>query len=461
MLRLSLGVKILSSLNLQVSQCICTSFQKSRKYSKNFRRYTEEDICNILIKSLDSYKDVQFEPYRLKNFTLGSSFTKANVKIEQIIKDLTGKLLDPYLVDDNTDTYSDLVDFKSIFRNGFDSLNQNIAEGKTDNVDINFAIQAIKTSFLQDKDFHELCLQKLFTNDDDEDDEVNEELKVTVLLANHLLSRLTMPRLSTSARFGTHFFVANDYRSKDFYRRCPCGMCGEKIPYQNSGLGSELLWYGYPDIIVYSLGGKCNIVRPQQKDREDLLAEEDIYFEAEFDEKQLIEVKKHKDLLRYPRNISQFVAQCITFSYYQKHFQLKHKKSSLPVSFIPTIALSGTHFDIYMYDSDNDILLRNKGSPIPLWSRKRYPEAKLNMSSVLQIWMILNHLSLSPSLPEEKIKLMKGSCDFFPVLSSKRVDLIAATMTMKKRFTPWEYEEINSLPFPKGKLISGPLDKKK
>ena len=117
--------------------------------------------------------------------------------------------------------------------------------------------------------------------------------------------------------------------------------------------GSELLWYGYPDIIVNSLGGSSNIARSREKDRDQLIAEGDIYFEADFEEKQIIESKKAVELLRFNRNISQFVAQAITFSFYQKHYQLqmnKNIKNFFPISLVPTLAVSGTHFDIYLYN---------------------------------------------------------------------------------------------------------------
>ncbi|CAG2198132.1 unnamed protein product [Mytilus edulis] len=438
-------------LQLKIEKVICFSIESSKKYSK-LRRRTEEDVIGRLSKSLAEYKDIQFEPFRVKTFTLGSSVTNSNVKVEQVITDINGETIDPNTVDDSTDAFSKIIDLKSIYRNGFDALEKHVTDGKmTSNVDVNFVIQAMKAGFLQDLDFHESCLQKVFVND--EDDDVEEELYETVILANHLFSRLTMPRISNSAKFGSYFSVLNDDRSRNIHRMCPCDMCIEKISFHNSGIGSEKLFYGYPDIIVYSLGGKCNIVRPQQVDRNDWLTRDDHDFEAEFDEKQLIELKRQKELLRSSQNISQFVAQCITFSFYQKQYQLKHRKDCLPVSLIPTIALSGMHFDIYMYDIDNDILLRNKGDPIPLWRSCKYPQAKLNMSAIVQIWMVLNHLTLNPSLPLEDIQALKRSCDFLHHLPQDRIDLIESTITMKKTFTPWQYEEINTIPFPEIKTV--------
>ncbi|CAC5360017.1 unnamed protein product [Mytilus coruscus] len=442
--QLSKCVKARSILQLKIERLTFFSIESTKKYSK-LRRWTEEDVIDGISKSLAKYKDIQFEPFRIKTFTLGSSVTNANVKIEQVLSDITGETIEPDTVNGSTEAFPKIINLNSIYRNGFNALEQHVTDGKmTDNVDVNFVIQAMKAGFLQDLDFHERCLQKIFVNEDDEDDDVDEELYETAILANHLFSRLTMPRISNSARFGSHFSILNDDRSRNIHRMCPCDMCKEKIPYHNSGIGSEMMFYGYPDIIVYSLGGKCNIVRPQQEDRNYPLTRDDHDFEAEFDEKQLIELKRQKELLRSSQNISQFVAQCITFSFYQKLYQLKYRKDILPVSLIPTIALSGMHFDIYMYDIDNDILLRNKGDPIPLWRTCRYPEAKLDMSAILQIWMVLNHLTLNPSLPQEDIQSLKGSCDFLHLLPQERIDLIESTITMKKTFMPWEYEEFDT-----------------
>ncbi|XP_071150834.1 uncharacterized protein [Mytilus edulis] len=443
-------------LQLKIDRFICVSIKSLKKYSK-LRRLTEGEVIIGISKSLSEFKDIQFEPFRMKTFTLGSSVTNANVKVEQVITDINGETIDPSTVDDSTEqseTFSQIIKLKSIYRNGFDALEKHVTDGKmTSNVDVNFVIQAMKAGFLQDLDFHERCIQKIFVNGDDEDDDVNEELYETVILANHLFSRLTMPRISNSAKFGSYFSVLNVDKSRNIHRMCPCDMCKEKIPFHNSGIGSEMLFYGYPDILVYSLDGKCNIVRPQKEDRNYWLTREDHDFEAEFDEKQLIELKRQKELLRSSQNISQFVAQCITFSFYQKQYQLKHRKDSLPVSLIPTIALSGMYFDIYMYDLDNDILLRNKGDPIPLWRSCRYPEAKLDMSAILQIWMVLNHLTLNPSLPQEDIQSLKGTCDFLQHLPQERIELIESTIAMKKTFMPWQYEEINTIPFPETKTV--------
>lgn len=148
--------------------------------------------------------------------------------------------------------------------------------------------------------------------------------------------------------------------------------------------------------MVFPLGGSCSIVLPKDKKKEKYIDEE----------KQLIEVKKESKLLRGHTNVSQFVSQAVTFSFYQKRFQLR-KPKSFPqiVTMIPTIAISDKCFDVYMYDTENDILLRNDGDPIPLWNNLDNPcDATLNMGAVLQLWMLINHLSVQPNLSQLELE---------------------------------------------------------
>ncbi|CAG2243103.1 unnamed protein product [Mytilus edulis] len=333
-------------------------------------------------------------------FSLGKSFTNSGVDIRQIVQDSRGKRLDHFASNEdekNIHTYQ--IKFASVFKEGFNAL-YNTAD-----------------------DFHERCLEKMFYTEEES------ELFRTVLLANHLFGRL-------AANFGQNYFVSHDHhRSHDTYNKCPCYECGEKIPYNNSGIGSEFLWYGYPDILVNSIGGSTVIARPEEIDRDEQIAEGEVYFQADFDERQIIESEENIALLRNERNVSKFVAQAVTFSFYQKFYQLKinkNKSNILPVTLIPTLAVTGNHFDIYLYDHEHDILLRNKGPPIPLW-KSEYPEAELDMSSVLKIWMVLNHLTLGTSLEEHIVQELQGSCDFLHALSSEHKTMIGQTIA--KRFS--------------------------
>ncbi|XP_071140713.1 uncharacterized protein [Mytilus edulis] len=109
-------------------------------------------------------------------------------------------------------------------------------------------------------EYHEQCLRSVL--------ETSDERKITVLLANHLLSRL----IATSP--GHTYCITDDHWWQ--YELCPCDeQCGDKIWYGNSGIGTELLWYGKPDIMLFPLGGNCSIVIPKDKNLENLLENEE------------------------------------------------------------------------------------------------------------------------------------------------------------------------------------------
>lgn len=201
--------------------------------------------------------------------------------------------------------------------------------------------------------------------------------------------------------------------------------------------GSELLWYGCPDIIVYSQQGCCNVVKARESDEDEDKSQRNSASDNSFKKKLYEHENEAVALLRSKHNVSEFVSQCITFSFYHKHLQMKRGLGSVPSSFVPTIALTqnGSHFDVYMYDCDNDILLRNKDGPVPLWNHE-WPETYLNMSSVLQIWMLLNHLYLEPRLSTEAFAEIKGSFKLQKQLKQKHIDRILKTVSVRGKFYP-------------------------
>ncbi|CAG2198988.1 unnamed protein product [Mytilus edulis] len=324
----------------------------------------------------------QIDKLRNCKFFTGKSFTNSGVDIRQIVKDSRGKRIGQFASnEDEKNIYTTQIKFESVFKEGFDALYNTADDKLSKSAKLDFATQAFRTGFLENQDFHERCLEKMFYTDEE----------------------------------------------SELFRR--------KISYNNSGIGSEFLWYGYPDILVNSIGGSTVIARPEEIDRDEQIAEGDTYLNADFDERQIIESEENIALLRNPRNISKFVAQAVTFSFYQKFYQLKinkNKSNILPVTLIPTLAVTGNHFDIYLYDHERDIILRNKGPPIPLW-KSEYPEAELDMSAVLKIWMVLNHLTLGTSLEEHIVQELQGSCDFLHALSSEHKTMIGQTIA--KRFS--------------------------
>ena len=180
---------------------------------------------------------------------------------------------------------------------------------------------------------------------------------------------------------------------------------------------------------------------------------------------QLTEVKIKSNYLRYGNNIQQFVSQCITFSIYQKVFQLrKPKLVSSNITLIPSIAISAESFDIYMYDSKNDILLRNMGDPIPLWTTTLGPDGihrrSLNLSSILKLWMVINHMIIKPTLSQSVISSLRGTCNFLNHLTTDYLAEIEGTISMKPRFDPLDKIEFDVPDVPFKPLLDTDITKK-
>lgn len=411
------------------------------------RKFYSSDVKRHLADALSGCEETVFMPLRCRSWHLGDNFTKARITTVQYLKDEFGSIREPSSVNKNEikkgKVKTHLIPFSSIFRNGFHALEcfndgapiifeDNIQDEKAyDNrYLLQYAIDAFVTGFLCEKDYHEECLRKIRT--------IDNETEISVIMANHLFSRLTAPSV------GTTYFVTNDTKRRPVHVYCNCSKtCGEEILYGNTGFGSELLWYGKPDIMVFPIGGvNCSIVIPQKPEDE---AAEYEYPEGPLilDDKQVMDFNTDDLTLREKYNKSQIIATAITFSMYQKKCQHQKRGPFPNVSLIPLIAANGTSFDIYLYDSDNDILLRNSGLPIPLWDGpfKKPPFYRLNLSSVLKLWMTMNHSSIQPSLSLEDNHMLSGSCDFKGCLSKEFLKKVWSTLEMKDKFQPIEEPE--------------------
>ncbi|XP_052084910.1 uncharacterized protein LOC127722111 isoform X1 [Mytilus californianus] len=377
-------------------------------------RYIEEAF------ELSKNKDIGLVPYRIKGYVLGNRFSNAIVDMVQYLEDTDGCVRDPSSISEremeNETVFTSSLKFSSLYKKGFDSIQRKNTNNRNDPQFISdeimqFAIQSFISGFLINKEYHEQCLRSVL--------ETSDERKIIVLLANHLLSRL----IATSP--GNTYFITDDHWKQ--YELCPCDyQCGDKIWYGNSGIGTELLWYGKPDIMLFPLGGNCSIVIPKDKSLENLSEKEE----------QHTDVKKELKLLREHSNVSQFVAQAITFSFYQKRFQLLKPDYYQPiVTLIPTIAINDKCFDVYMYDTENDILLRNDGDPIPLWNNLHEPsDATLDMGSVLQLWMLINHLAIQPILSQSELEKFSGTCGFSTSLTDDHLNKIEMEVKMRSKF---------------------------
>ncbi|XP_063396421.1 uncharacterized protein LOC134681007 [Mytilus trossulus] len=395
--------------------------------------------CSRLIReALSDFEDTEFQPLRIREYALGRSFSRAYVDTIQYLEDKSGKVLDIMeareIMKKSDGVVTKRVSFKSMFEDGFRSLELNIEGKKCSDPSLQFVTDAFIVGFLEEKDFHEECLRCIHRIPETIDRPIeDEESYICTLLANHLFSRLTI-RLS-----GDHYFLTNVHHDK--FCVCPCMKCGETIRYRNTGIGSENLWYGRPDIMVFTMeGGCCNII----------LAEESSIAKDEEDETEnhIIETDFISTTLRKNETIERVVAQTITYSIYQRVQQLKKGKNLPEVLFIPTIVTSSDYFDIYMYDTQNDILLRNKGDPIPLWDRHKtsadghYGES-LKLSNILKIWMTLNHSILQPKLSADEIQSLKGTCDFLNHFSKECLNQIEKTVSIQQNFYGFQETELD------------------
>ena len=156
----------------------------------------------------------------------------------------------------------------------------------------------------------------------------------------------------------------------------------------------------------------------------------------------MVEVKSNEEILRSRESENQFSSVAITFSYYQRLKQYRKKienKNDQIVSIIPTIAICQDCFDIYMYDTEHDIFLRNVGDPIPLWE----DEYNLSLSSVLILWMVLNHLQFKPKIPKFMEEII-GSSGVGQKLDTEKLELIRKTLRKtRSKFRRLKVNEIN------------------
>ncbi|XP_052094069.1 uncharacterized protein LOC127730058 [Mytilus californianus] len=405
-------------------------------YSKESALSRNASCSRLIREALSDFEDTEFQPLRIRGYALGRNFSRANVDTIQYLEDKSGKVLDIMEAQEVMKTgegvFTKRVSFKSMFEDGFRSLELNIEGKKCPDPSLQFVTDAFILGFLEEKDFHEDCLRCMHRIPEKRDRPIkNDESYICTLLANHLFSRLTI-RFS-----GHHYFLTNDYHNK--FDVCPCMKCGQQIRYRNTGIGSEYLWYGRPDIMLFTMaGGGCNIIYPED------CSADDREFDVDQAENQIIEIDLKSSTLRKKENIEQVVAQTITYSMYQRVRQ-REKGKTLPQAFlIPTIVASSDYFDIYMYDTQNDILLRNKGDPIPIWNKNKFSAEgeTLNLSNILKIWMTLNHFTLKPKLLVDEIKSLKGTCDFLGRIAPKRLHLIEKTISMQKKFLPLKEMEL-------------------
>lgn len=392
-------------------------------------------VKNLLYDALKVKKGVTMIPLRVEACLFGDRFSNAQLETVQYLIDQSGNVRSPMTVSARELAHGEVgtfaVDFRSLFSRSFKAVKMfldgdlDAYKGSTsDSFRMLCACNTLST-FLTAKDFHEECLWLL--DEYEMRSEIGTEPVITALIANHLLSRLAKDKHGG-------YILSNDSRGKVLMCPCKNPSCEDPIHYGGSAFGSEYLWYGKPDIVLYPAesGGALNVVIPQK----------DTFLAIDIEEQcegQIVEVKDNSSTLRDKKSVKQIVAQAITFSFFQNKFQAVCNDPS--AFLIPTIAACSSSFDIYMYDAKNDILLRNAGDPIPFWTDRH-----LQMSSVLQLWMLINHLLLRPSLNDQDLNRLSGTCGLREHLDEKRLEMINDTLKSQEVFMRgWKMPEYKAL----------------
>ncbi|XP_063440843.1 uncharacterized protein LOC134721641 [Mytilus trossulus] len=415
--------------------CVCRRHMFGLFKFQHQRFMSNYSTCSMTMNEcLSKVQDFQFSPYLLKHCTMGTSFSEAIVKPVEWVADENGNLRNPESIpEDLMSSYiSYRVNFKDLFADGFHMLSNSESLGRIYQL-------APLFHFLRKKDYHEKCLRKALQ--EHRDRKKFTESQISMLLAIHLLSQLVFPTDDpglTDTSIPLPYIMSNDVPDKVV--SCPCG-CGRTVFYGNTGIGTTALWYGNPDILVFPNGGVCGISSSPVKD----FSEFDILNE---ENELLDEVETELSSLRHMKSIRQFTAQAITFSFYQASIQEQNSRSSDHgdsfVSLIPTIAISEKGFDVYMYDSVNEIFFRNCGDSLPLWNEQlpTHHNATINISSVVTLWMLIHHLTLKPAVTPAHVSLFGGSASLG--LDKEQIQEIKRTITMSKDFpVPDLHEKLN------------------
>lgn len=197
--------------------------------------------------------------------------------------------------------------------------------------------------------------------------------------------------------------------------------------------GSVHLWYGFPDLVLNPTD-KHNISCPV------IFSQSAHELEMEADIGNVCEEEREQNKFRYLS--PQCIAQAVTFSVY-KSVKCRSKSPISDVTLVPTIAMTPEWFDVWLYDSKYDVLLRNSGDPIPLWwpSPRGVSFDKLRLSSVLQLWMLLNYNTFGTniSLRNEAI----NSCQLQERIGRERMTLICEDIGVKSSFRVPRVDELN------------------
>ncbi|CAG2210565.1 unnamed protein product [Mytilus edulis] len=364
-----------------------------------------------LTNVLSSYQDFQLRPLRVGALSFGKRYGGSEV-FSYIENNSRQFVREEFLTDQDVNqnaisTYS--VDFESIFSKGFDVIRDtNIVDDNRQNLVLN-----LLNEYLCSLEYHEGCLSNYVFNNYNN----ISEPEMSAVFVTHILSHLVQEN-----KLGNTCTVKVNYKNKP--DQCPCNICQRKVHYGKTTFGNRYIWYSRPDIMLFpGTGGHCQIFVKKRRTTS-----------CEYDPTQLESLLDNEAaFLRRDSVVKQAVCQAITFAFYQRRYQIaKNWNSPDIVTAIPTIVLNPFCFDVYIYDPQHDVLLRNFDQPIPFWRQSESnPKQKvLNKSSLLQLWLMMNHLVFKPQFTKDGIIALGGTAGFLSQVDSVRMERLEEMMNL-------------------------------
>lgn len=306
----------------------------------------------------------------------------------------------------------------SIFEKGYQAL-LDYVNGKELEPKAAIAMQVLER-FFHEKDEHQIRLAAMFLTRSQ-----MTETKVSAILAKHLLSQL-LP-------YPSNYFLDN--RSKGKQEDCPCG-CGVPIHFGHTYVGSPYLFYGFADIVlfptnkdlfmdadnsssaVFTLKKKANedyghrTVEKACNDEDDILTGECKLHDHDLSSEQICKQAISTSICKYAKM--------------REHASKHLSMSELPM--VPVCAITKNSFEIAMYDTENDFLLKSS-EDLDLF--EPFDDLfRLRFSAIIYLWLYINHSIFLSKPHPSTVEVLRGTCNLIPQLGKRRFESVVNNSNM-------------------------------
>nr|XP_022297438.1 uncharacterized protein LOC111106868 [Crassostrea virginica] len=367
-------------------------------FKRNFTHHIKPNFTEDLRMALENYTELHLRPIKIQQCDFGKPFSKVSLEYKEYTIPADERRCVSHIPACNTKNENILLEvkFSKVFEDGFKSLKDYVYNnGRMDSGGLGHACALSSLLvFLTELQKHEQILQDGFRR---YSKVVNPETYIAALLTNHLLSCLV---------FGSQYRISDDYRDQPPF--CPCKdiTCDRHIVYGQTSIGHGDVWYGRPDVLLFPKQTENAYMVPlwyintQDEENEET---EDIHS---------LEMKRHSKFEKYA---SQVLSQAIIFAFYQSNL-LEERRIEPLSTLVPSLVITPDQYYIIMYDYKRDILLSNEHQVSSLWE-----DNGLNLSAVLDIWMVLNYKDFTPHLKSSVAQGLDGSSNFHGILKSRNI----------------------------------------